>query len=144
MGSLSDSFLSVLSSWLQWIAIVGIGFGLLSGVGLFYVNKEVSSRQEQRLAEAHQQIANLQPKSLKTRVLDFINRLDKDIVPAIDKRQLVFERSLTYAQLAELQNLCQEDKDNKYVKLLPTTNMIQNEPGKQGGIKFQVTEELLK
>jgi hypothetical protein len=58
MTSFSDPFLSSLNTWLQWIAIIGTSFGLLSAVGLFFVTSELSSRQEKRLAAAQQDASN--------------------------------------------------------------------------------------
>lgn len=49
---------SSLNIWLQWIAIVGTSFGLLSALDLFFVTSELSSRQEKRLTAAQQDAAN--------------------------------------------------------------------------------------
>ncbi|MBI2929305.1 MAG: hypothetical protein HYY24_26875 [Verrucomicrobia bacterium] len=53
MQTLSESFLSSLSTWLQWIAIIGTGLGLLAAIGTFFVSTELSGRLERRLATAH-------------------------------------------------------------------------------------------
>jgi len=52
---MSDSFLTASSNWLQWVAIVGTGLGLISSIGLFFVRTELSDRQAKRLAAAQQE-----------------------------------------------------------------------------------------
>ena len=58
MRLLSNDWLSVLNTLLQWLAVVGTGLGLLSGVGLILTRRELSERQTARLTEARQEAAN--------------------------------------------------------------------------------------
>jgi len=58
MRSLTDMILSNLNVWLQWIAIIGTGLGLLSGIGLVFIRKEISDRQAMHLSAALKESAN--------------------------------------------------------------------------------------
>lgn len=85
-----------------------------------------------------------QPKPLKDRVVDFLNRLDPKIIPAIRSGQTDFGGSLTYAQLGELQSLAHEDSGSVFIIYLPSTNLIMNQPGKVGDQRFRVLPSILK
>jgi hypothetical protein len=145
MGSLSDSFLSNLNTWLQWISVLSIGLGLLAAIGLLFVSSETGRRQEQQLAEANKKIAHLQPKPLKDRVLIYLTGLDANIMEAAKQGRREFEMPMTFAQLSEMQRLCAEDRDGTYIREIKTTNtMINQGSGGVGGIRFAITDELLK
>ena len=45
MKLLSDQWLATLSTLLQWIALIGTGLGLVSGIGLIFTRRELSDRQ---------------------------------------------------------------------------------------------------
>src|SRR5439155_7081431 len=55
---ISDTWLSTVNSWLQWIAVAGTGLGLLSGIGLIFTRRELGERQATRLIAAHQEAAS--------------------------------------------------------------------------------------
>ena len=101
-------------------------------------------RADATLAEAHRKIEALQPKPLKVRVIDFLNRLDPKIIPALRNGQTEFGGQLTYAQLAELQNLTHEDSAGQFIIYIPSSNFIMNEPGKIGDQRFRLTPEVAK
>jgi len=144
MGSLSDSFLSTLNTWLQWISVLSIGLGLIAAIGLVFVSGEAGQRQERKLADANKKITDLQPKPLKIRVRDFLSRLDSRCLAAVTNGQREFYGTFTTAQLSELQSLCAEDSAGILIKQVETGNIIIPGDGRQGGIKFVVTDELLR
>jgi|RhiMethySRZTD1v2_1073278.scaffolds.fasta_scaffold162851_1 hypothetical protein len=145
MDSLSDSFLSTLNTWLQWISVLSLGLGLVAAIGLIFVSGETGRRQERQLAEANKKIIDLQPKPLKDRVLIYLSALDARILEAAKQGRREFEIPMTFAQLSEMQRLCVEDRDGTYIREIKTTNTMFNQgSGGVGGIKFAITDELLK
>jgi hypothetical protein len=50
---MSDSWLSSINALLQWIAVIGTGLGLLSGIGLVFTRREMSERQAIRVSAAN-------------------------------------------------------------------------------------------
>ena len=145
MDSLSDSFLSTLNTWLQWISVLSLGLGLVAAIGLIFVSGETGRRQERQLAEANKKIIDLQPKPLKDRVLIYLSALDARILEAATQGRREFEIPMTFAQLSEMQRLCVEDRDGTYIREIKTTNTMFNQgSGGVGGIKFAITDELLK
>ena len=141
---MSDASLSSLSAWLQWVSICGTALGLLSAIGLLFVRTEITRRQEHKLNEAHQRISDLQPKSLKVRVITYLQRLDPRIMEAAQSGQRTFSGTFTTAQLAELQSLCSEDPRGTYISIVPTTSIIIPGPGQHGDIRFSITDALLQ
>lgn len=53
MKPLSDQLLTTLNTLLQWIAVIGTGFGLVSGIGLIFTRRELSERQAITLTTAN-------------------------------------------------------------------------------------------
>jgi hypothetical protein len=45
MKLLADQWLATLNTLLQWIAVIGTGLGLASGIGLIFTRRELSDRQ---------------------------------------------------------------------------------------------------
>ena len=118
--------------------------GLLRSTAMILVRKEIGARQAQQLSDAHQKIAALQPKPLKVRILDYLNRLDSRAIAAAKAGQREFVGTFTTAQLSELQALCAEDVAGMFIKQIETSNIIIPGAGKHGGIKFVITDDLLK
>jgi len=96
------------------------------------------------LGQTKKELEKLRPKPLKTRILDFLKRLDSQILLAAEKGQRNFGGTLTTAQLAELQSLCNEDKNSHFIAYIHSTNLIIPGPGLHGDIRFMITDELLQ
>ena len=143
MHSLSDSSLDMLNSWMQWIGIGSLALALVSAVGLFFVSAETGRRQESKLKERDDKIAALQPKPLKERVLIWIDTLDNRVNQAARQGQRVFEIVMTYAQISELQRLCTEDQEARYIRQLATGNTIIGRGlGEDISARFEVKDAL--
>lgn len=147
MQSLSDSFLSILNTFLQWVTIASMALAFFAAIGLFFVSNEMGRRQERILIEAEQKIAELQPKPLKDRVVMFLNALSPEnlkVAKAMGTR--TFKGSLNHAQIAELQKLCEEDKEGRFIKREPAKAAIGVTGNGQTiySVRFTVTDELVK
>jgi hypothetical protein len=97
------------------------------------------------IAARDQDIEKLKPKPLKDRVLVFLKSIDPAAWEGAQKGSRTFEGRLTYAQVAELQRLCTEDKECAYIKQLPSNRLeLNGPPGTEGVIKFAITDDLMK
>jgi len=143
MGSLSDTALSFWNSFLQLLAIGGTAVGLLSAVGLFFVSSEMGKRADLKLEVAQQEIDDLKLLPLKTRVLDFLNSIDKRILSEAKAGQDTFRLSLNFGQAGDLMKLVKEDSGDEYLINIPNTNMKMNQPGMAGEFIIKIGSKLL-
>ena len=107
-------------------------------------------RTKKAIAEAQQEIIELQPKPLKNRILAYLNALNPQILElAKTMGQREFQIStMTDAQVADLQRLCAEDSNGQFIAWIPgtftLTNLGDGKGTKRGQIKFSITDELLE
>lgn len=100
---------------------------------------------EKRLAAAEEEITNLRPKPLKERVLIWLGGLDPRVMLTAKQGKRVFEESMTEAQKADLQHLCAEDGEARYIiEQQVGTTRLGGGLGRDTNARFTVTEELLK
>ncbi len=75
MKLLSDQWLASVNTLLQWIAVIGTGLGLVSGIGLIFTRRELSDRQATALFRANDEAASA--KRLAGGLQDEIERVKK-------------------------------------------------------------------
>ena len=68
---MSDSLLSSLFIWFQWITIVSLGLGFLSAIGLFFVNSELSNRRDNIIDDTKLEIVETK-KTVENTKLDVV------------------------------------------------------------------------
>ena len=79
--------------------------------------------------------------------MTYLNALNPQILELAKTGQRKFQvQIMTDAQVADLQRLCEEDSKRQFVVWTPTTNIMigTGGSGTQGGIRFAITDELLK
>ena len=142
--------ISILNTIAQW-SVVGLGAIVLVLTWRQSSLQDQARADEKRtsdkaLTEANQKIAELQPKPLKDRLLAYLNHLDPQIlqVARATKERVFQPRLMTNAQIADLQRFCAEDAKGQFIRQIPTRNVILGGDGMQGGIRFSITDELLK
>lgn len=80
MNSLSDSFLSQMSTLLQWLAIIGTSLALIAAIAMLFVHNEISLRFEKRLIESNnnaaraKSVANELAKKQEPRKIEMLKR----------------------------------------------------------------------
>jgi hypothetical protein len=117
------------------------------------ISSRVSTLQDQERKEFKQQIANLQTKPLKVRIVDLLRSIGV-LEAAQQQHQREFGKApasrllLTDAQRVELQELCKEDSAGTYIKWWSerggTIDDVLGVSAKRSGIAFSITDEVLK
>ncbi|MBN1974758.1 MAG: hypothetical protein JW787_14050 [Sedimentisphaerales bacterium] len=144
MGSLSDTVLTNWNIFLQWLAIGGTAVGLLSVIGLFVVNSEIGRRADLKLKDAQQKIEIPKPLPVQSRVRNFLNSINRQILIEAKAGKDVCRLSLNFGQAGDLLKLTQEDVDGDYIINIPNTNFIMNQPGMAGEFIIKIGSKLLE
>ena len=123
MGSLSDSFLSTLNTWLQWISVLSIGLGLIAAIGLVFVSGEAGHRQERILVNANKKITDLQPKPIRVRLRTLLEQIDAKIIPALHTGRRDFSGGIPASQYVDLERLASEPGASQFITIDPDVRM---------------------
>jgi|GEM_PF-6318495 len=125
MHQLSDSLLSSLNIIFQWVAIIGILIGLLSSTALIYIRKEIGSRNEVILKEAHSKISELE-------------NITKPLQTTVEKQDKLLDTSIKHVeQYRQKLNAIQEKATPRTISAEKKI-LIQNELSKHKGSTINI------
>jgi hypothetical protein len=131
-----------LESWAWWLGVFAIILPLLGGVCgwlSFEMNDTVTHRKE---VETQQQIADSKDATLRYRLIDFLNSVNADIIPAFSAGTTHFTIELSMRHFKVLQRLSSEPKASEYIVFHPIVPLTTN--GQYIPSEFDLKAALLK
>ena len=99
------------------------------------------------LRTAKTEIAKLQPKPLRERLVSLLDEIDPKIIPALRQGERTFDRrDVAVAQYAELQQVAREDGAERFITVINDTNLFMG-TGSEGvthRVRFTLDPSLLE
>lgn len=131
------------ASWLIGTLVAG-GF-MLANLRVNRDDRIMAFHAQQQAAAKISQLEEItKPKPFKARLTDFLNALDKRILPALATGQTKFTGNFTPAQYADIQRLASEPGAAQYISFHPGTMIMVGSGGQSNPAEFELNPSLVK